>query len=136
MPTAPASSDFGDDGHPMAKLLLQRALKATFILGPPKFAKFATIMNNFLAGLASAAIDPSPYVETIMGLGWKMIKVKVLEEERGKCQESNEESLLQELRVNLEKAKKELVELEESSKPFQSEREETRSGISLLEDTI
>ena len=136
VPTTLASSDFGDDGHPMAKLLLQWALKAAFILGPPKIADFATRMNNFLAGLASAAIDPSPYVETIMGLGRKLIKINVLEEERKKRQESNEESLLQDLETNLEKAKKEWAKFDESNMPLYSEREQTCSKINIFEDTI
>jgi len=93
-------------------------------------------MNNLLAGLASADIDPSPYVETIMGLGRKLIRVEVLDEEQNKRLDPNEKDLLKELITNLETAKKKLTEVEEASKPFQYERETSLFGIAALEETI
>ena len=44
--------------------------------------------------------------------------------------------MLQDLRANLETAKKRLAEIEEASRPFNVERESYLSGITLMEDTI
>jgi len=120
----------------MAKIMLQRALKALFMPAFPKFSNFAVRMNSLLAGLASADIDPTPHIETILSLGRKLIRIEVLEEEREKRLDPREKEVLQDLRAKLETAKKKLAEIEEASRPFNTEHESCLSGITLMEDTI
>ena len=62
--------------------------------------------------------------------------VEVLEEKRRRRLESIEDGSLEKSRDKLEKARGELVELEQVSEPLHTEHEHTCSGISLLEDTI
>ena len=120
----------------MAKIMLQCALKAIFMPAFPTFSNFAARMNNFLAGLASADIDPTPHIETILSLGRRLIRIEVLDEEREKRLNPREKEALQDLRANLETAKKKLAEIEEASRPFHAERESCLAGITLMEDTI
>jgi len=105
VPVAPIMPNSGDDGHQTAESLLKRALPVSFAdLGSLSFELFATRMSDLLAWLASAAIDPTPHAHVIMNLGRRLIRIEVLEEEKGNRQALPEDNSISNLKRELEES--------------------------------
>jgi hypothetical protein len=136
VPASETWPELGDSDAQMAKFMFQRAMRAAFSSDSPSFLDYATRMNNFLAGLASADINPRPFVESIRDLGRRLIRIEVLEEARYQRLNSNATVATQELKQQLDAAKRNLAEAQEASRPLILEREKSLEGVAALEENI
>jgi hypothetical protein len=136
VPVAETWPELGDSDKQMAEFMFQRALRAAFHPAPSSFSEFAVRMNNFLAGLASADINPAPFMGPIRDLGRRLIRIETLEEAKYQRLNSNAKAATQDLKKNLDAAKQKLAEAQTAGKPFLLEREKSLEGIAALEESI